>query len=328
IVSDADYLLEFKDGFTGYDETDEMFEDQFGRDLDEYDDTIRQNSLTIHRFWSKSSLNIKTIWNDNVTARQENTRDTTLQTLPSIEFDTSRLDVGNTGFYYKIDSEFRSFYRQDTIDAAIPRRKTAKVNGQRLDVYNSIFYPTRIAKAFSFEPFISLRGTAYHTDSFVDTNGDDDSLRFRGIYNLGGDLSTRLNRVFNVNSEFAEKIQHQVTPGLAYRFLPRVDQDKLPFFDSLDDIKEENKITWSLLNRFTAKKTITGPDQTSQNRYQEMGWITFFQDYDLNNEQDSANTRGRSWSDIQMEARIFPFSFLSMRTDLAWSPYETDFTTI
>ncbi|MCA1792974.1 MAG: LPS assembly protein LptD, partial [Desulfotignum sp.] len=25
---------------------------------------------------------------------------------------------------------------------------------------------------------------------------------------------------------------------------------------------------------------------------------------------------------------IFPFSFLSMRTDLAWSPYETDFTTI
>ncbi|MCF8112620.1 MAG: LPS-assembly protein LptD, partial [Desulfotignum sp.] len=328
IVSDPDFLLEFQDGITGYTASNQVFEDQFGRDLDRYDDTIRQNSLTVFRSWDQYTLNIKTLWNDNVTARRADTEDTTLQTLPSIEFDSSRMNMGTTGLYFKLDSEFRSFYRQDTIDTATTSRKTAKVNGRRLDIYNKLFYPTRLAKFFSFEPFAGLRGTAYHTDSFTDMNADDDPLRFRGIYDMGGELSTRLNRVFTAQTSFSDKIQHQVTPALSYHFLPHVDQEDLPYFDSLDDIKETNKLTWSLTNRFTAGKTIDRPDGTPIKRYRELAWIEFFQDYDIKNERDGINAQDRPWSDIWMDARIYPFSFLSLNTDLAWSPYNYHFTAL
>ncbi len=325
IVSDADYLLEFKDGFTGYDDTNKMFQDQFGRGLDEYDDTIRKNSLVIDRSWSQHALVANALWYDDVIARRADTEDTTLQTLPGLEFYALRQQIGSTGFYYAMDTQFQSFFRQDTRDMATIDRTSAKTRGQRLDVNPSVFYPMKLGKSVAFQPFIGVRGTVYHADSFIDATGDDDSLRFRGLYDLGADISTRLNRVFMLNTAFAEKIQHQVTPALGYRFLPRVDQQDLPFFDALDDIQEQNKITWSLTNRFFAKKTIAGPDQTVQNNYNELAWITFFQDYDITNDRDDAD--GRSWSDIQMETRIFPFSFLSMRTDLAWSPYDYDFTT-
>jgi len=328
VVSDPDFLLEFQDGPTGYDISNQVFQDEFGRDLDRHNSTTRENSLTIYRGWDQYSLNIKALWYDNVTARRAGTDDTTLQTLPSIEFDTSRLNVGTTGLYFKMDSEFRSFFRQDTVDTATTRRKTAKVNGRRLDIQNKLFYPTRLAKFFSFEPFVGLQGTAYHTDNFTDINGDDSSLRFRGIYDIGGELSTSLNQVFKADTTFSDKIQHQMTPGLSYHFLPRVDQEDLPFFDSLDDIEETNALTWSLTNRFTARKSIAGPDDTVINRYRELGWITFSQEYDLTTERDGQDAEGRPWSDIQVDARIYPFSFLSVNTDLAWSPYTYHFTAL
>lgn len=326
VVSDPDYLLEFREGLSGYNTSNRIFDDEFGRDLDEYDDTVRKNSLTLYRTWNNFALNIQTLWYDDVIARRTDIDDTTLQTLPSIEFDSSRLDVGTTGIYYKLDSEFRSFFRQDTIDTATRRRKTAKVNGQRLDMYHRFYYPTRLAKAFSFEPFMGLRGTAYHTDSYTDIHGEDDPFRFRGLYELGGDLSTRLSRVFTADTFFSDKIMHQITPGISYHFQPYEDQEDLPFFDRLDDIQEVNKLTWSFTNRFIARKSVTGSDDVIRNNYRELGWIKLFQDYSIKDERDNLEAEDRPWSDIQLDAIVYPFSFLSLRTDLAWSPYNYHFT--
>ncbi len=328
VVSDPDFLLEFRDGPSGYHASNRIFDDDFGRDLDEYDDTVRKNSLTLYRTWNNFALNFQTLWYDNVTARRTDMDDTTLQTLPSVEFDSSRLDIGTTGIYYKLDSEFRSFFRQDTIDTAFKQRKNAKVSGQRMDMNHRFFYPTRLARAFSFEPFIGLRGTAYHTDSYTDINGEDDPFRFRGLYELGGDLSTRLSRVFTANTGFSDKIMHQITPGIRYHFQPHEDQEDLPYFDSLDDIEEVNKLTWSLTNRFIARKSVTGSDDVIRNNYRELGWIKLYQDYSIKDERDGAAAQNRPWSDIRMDARMYPFSFLSLNTELAWSPYTRHFSTL
>ncbi|MCP4024464.1 MAG: LPS-assembly protein LptD, partial [Desulfobacteraceae bacterium] len=163
-VSDADYLLEFKDGYSGYDKTKEAFEETFGRSLDEYNDTTRKNKLTVNKIWSTYNLNMTALWYDNIVARREDTDDTTLQTLPSIEFDISKNQIGSSKFYYKLNSEFRSFYRQDTTDLL--------VNGQRTDIYPKLFMPVRLGKAFLFEPSLGVRGTAWNTKNFEDINGD------------------------------------------------------------------------------------------------------------------------------------------------------------
>ncbi|MDT8379216.1 MAG: LPS assembly protein LptD [Desulfotignum sp.] len=328
VVSDPDYLLEFKDGLTGFDNTNQIFASTFGRDLDEYDDTVRKNSLIIDRTGAQHALAVKALWYDDVTARRTGEDDTTLQTLPGIEFSAARQQLGATGLYFSMDSQLDAFFRQHIVNTRGVDRKSAEVNGQRLDINPTFYYPVKWGNAAAFHPFIRLRGTAYHTDQFTDIDGDDDTVRFRGIYELGSDLTTRLNRVFAVQTAFSEKILHQVTPGIGYRFIPDVDQDTLPFFDELDDIEESNRLNWHLTHRFIARNPVVDQDGTRINTYREMGWVKFYQDYSLLDETDGIDDENRPWSDIYMDARVYPFSFLSLSSELGWSPYTSHFNTL
>ncbi|MDD9304468.1 MAG: LPS-assembly protein LptD [Desulfobacter sp.] len=319
-ISDADYLQEFKDGFTGFDNTNTKFEEMFGRSLDEYDDTTRKNNLLVSKSWSNYNLNIQTLWYDNVTARQLDTDDTTLQTLPSIEFDASRQALGKSGLYYTLDSEFRSFYRQDTTSTL--------VNGQRADVYPKLYYPTNLGKSFFFEPYIGIRGTAWHTDKFTDVNGDDSDFRTRGLYDMGAQLSTSLNRVFVLNTDFAEKIKHEIIPKLEYAFLPTENQEDLPYFDTLDNISEKNIVTWSLTNTFTSRKKVEQPDGTTTHQYKELAWIKLYQGYDIRYERDDEDAADKPWQDINLKYELNPFTYLSSDGTLALYPYNRHFTKI
>jgi len=55
IVSDQDYLNEFSSGYSGYDASKKYFESEFGRDIDDENDSVRENSLNINKIWSVSS---------------------------------------------------------------------------------------------------------------------------------------------------------------------------------------------------------------------------------------------------------------------------------
>jgi len=321
VVSDADYLQEFQDGFTGYDATNEYFSDAFGRSLDSYDDTTRKNSLLLSKTWSSYSMSVQGLWYDDVEARQQDTTDTTLQTLPSVEFDALRQKIGDTSFYWTLDSETRSFYRQDTTDKL--------VSGQRLDIYPKLYYPTRIGKHFSFEPYLGVRGTGWHTNDFTDDYGNDDEFRFRGIYDTGASLSTTIDRVFNLDAGFAEKLKHEIIPQIDYAFRPNEVQDDLPYFDGLDRIGEQNVVTWSLTHVFTARTTLMNTDnQTQGHIYKELAWFKFYQDYDIKNERDNESASGRPWQDVKLKYELNPSGFLSSNGDIAVNPYNGHFTQV
>jgi LPS-assembly protein len=320
IVSDADYLHEFRDGFTGYDETNQYFEETFGRSLDEYDDTTRRNSLNIYKSWSNYSFNTQALWYDNIIARRENTEDTTLQTLPSIEFDAARQEIGESSLFYTLNSEFRSFYRQDTTET--------RVNGQRADFYPKFYLPLRLGKSFFFEPFVGTRGTAWYTDNFTDINGDDKGFRTRATYDMGAQLSTKINRIFTLNNSFADKVKHEIVPKLEYAFQPNIIQDELPRFDSLDRIQEKNLVTWSLTNSFIARTLFVNPDGSQSNQYREFAWVKLYQDYDIRNERDEEEEANEPWSDIKLESEFYPFQYFALDADLDWSPYNYHFREI
>ena len=328
-VSDADYLLEFKDGFTGFDATNSHFEKIFGRSLDEYDDTTRENSLLVTRTWSKYNLNIQTQWYDNVEARQQDEEDTTLQTLPSIEFDAARQKIGESNFYWNLNSEYRYFFRQDTDpEPTSTDREEKLVNGHRIDIYPKVYYPTDIGKAFFFEPFIGLRGTAWNTENYTDSSGDESDFHSRGLYDIGAELSTSVNRIFTLNNSFAEKLKHEIVPKLEYSFIPYEHQDDLPYFDTLDEIEEENLVTWSLTNTFTSRKAIKKPDGTTTNQYKELAWFKLYQDYDIRNERDGDEATDKPWQDLELKYELTPFQYLSSNGDIALDPYTRHFTEI
>jgi LPS-assembly protein len=56
IVSDQDYLNEFKKGYSGFDETKKYFLSEFGREIDDYNDPVRVNRLNIFKNWNLYSL--------------------------------------------------------------------------------------------------------------------------------------------------------------------------------------------------------------------------------------------------------------------------------
>lgn len=326
-VSDMDYLRTFGDGFSGFDNTDTAFGEMFGRDLDEDDQEIRKNSLLITKNWTSYSLNLETVWYDNVQARQTDMADTTLQTLPSVEFFAVRQPLGQTGIYYQMNSGFTSFYRQDTTDDLITG-KNAKITGQRADIHPVFYYPIKLGKSFFLEPYAGARGTLWHTDDFTDNHGDDSNDRNRGLYEMGIDLSTTLSRVFSLNTDFAEKVQHQIVPKLAYDYIPSVDQADLPYFDTLDDISETNIITWSLTNTFTSRHTITDKNGETSRVYKERFWFKLSQGYNIRDERDKEDAEDDPWQDLTLKYELNPLKYLKSDGTIAFDPNNSHFTKI
>ncbi|MDP3284434.1 MAG: LPS assembly protein LptD, partial [Desulfobacterales bacterium] len=113
VVSDQDYLHEFRDGYNGFDSTESYFNKYFGREIDNYDDPVRINRLNLSKNWSSFTLNAETRWYDNVINRRWSDTDNTLHKLPVIEFDGAKQQVSGTPFYADLDSEYTNFYRQD-----------------------------------------------------------------------------------------------------------------------------------------------------------------------------------------------------------------------
>jgi len=311
VVSDEDYLHEFKDGFTGYTQTNKYFEKEFGRSLDEYDDYTRQNKLNINKTWANYSFDVDALWYDNVRARRQDTEDTTLQTLPSIMFNASRQQVSTSKFFYTLNSRYQSFYRQDTTDTL--------VKGQRADIYPKIFLPMKLGKAFSFEPSLGIRETIWHTNDFTDIYENSDSLRTRHMYDIGATLSTKINKIFSVQNSFVDKIRHELIPKLKYAYIPDVTQDDLPFFDDVDRIEEQNLITWSLTNNFISRRASMTPEGEEKLKYRDFAYIKIYQDYDINKEKDN---EPRPFSDISLELEFNPLNFITLDMDIDWSPYD------
>ncbi|SDT84441.1 LPS-assembly protein LptD [Desulfobacula phenolica] len=314
VVSDEDYLHEFKDGFTGYTETKDYFEKQFGRSIDEYTDSIRKNRLNLNKTWSTYSLNMDALWYDNINARRQDTADTTLQTLPGIRFDASKQQILTSKFYYSLDTELRSFYRQDTT-------KTL-VNGQRADFYPKFYIPLRLGRFLHFEPSIGLRQTIWHTSEFTDIKGNSDSFRTRQLYDVGAKMSTKLIKLFDLQMKSADKLKHELIPKLEYAFTPNINQDELPAFDSLDNIQEQHLITWSLTNNFISRKSNITPKGKEISTYRDIAYIKLFQSYDINKEKDNDS---RPFSDIALDTQFFPNDFILLDMDLSWSPYDNHF---
>ena len=196
MVSDPDYLLEFGKGYSGFRKTNQYFEDEFGRSLDGDDVTLRKNQLYLSKRWSNYLFATDVLWYDNIVTKRNNQADTTLQTLPALQFNAFKQQIGASGLYYTFNSEYKSFYRKDTT--------TSLIRGHRTDLYPKIYLPRRISKSFRFEPYIGFRGTSWYTDDFTSSDGKSEKLRTRLMGDTGAQLSTKLIKVFNTDNKFAD----------------------------------------------------------------------------------------------------------------------------
>ena len=250
IVSDQDYLAEFREGPNGFNATRESFLEAFGRDLDTYDENTRTNRLNISRSWSRFSLNADVLWNDNITNRRWEETDDTLQRLPRIEFDGTKQQAFESPFYWDLASEYTYFYREDG------------ERGHRADLYPRAYLPLKWKNYLSVEPSAGWRQTTWVMD-----RREDETLNqttYRQIYDARLDVSTEFSKIMGAPVAAVDRIRHSVKPRVVYQYIPDQDQSDLPDFDTeIDRIATANTVTYSLTNTFTArqsKKPSPAPD--------------------------------------------------------------------
>ena len=330
LVSDQDYLNEFKSGYTGFDKTDSYFHRTFGRDLDDYDDSTRVNRLNLTKSWSTYNLNAEARWYDNVITRRQGGSDTTLQKLPFIEFNALKQPLLNTSSYFDLDSEYTYFFRKDG------------TKGHRVDVHPRFYLPLRYKHYFSFEPSFGVRETVWRIDEDDNSSAENDWKLHREIYDVKLDFSTEFFKIYNANGKGIKKIKHSIRPQIIYDYIPN-DPDLLlyPGFEEvIDRIEKRNVITYSITNRFTSKSRKYTAERDTQLKnnyynpyyiYREFCRFKLEQSYDINeakedNPENWANKEEkRPFSPIYGEFILNTGNYFTMRADAEWCQYESDF---
>jgi len=319
IVSDQDYLQEFKSGYTGFTETEAYFIENYGRGLDDYNDPVRLNRFNLNKNWYLYSLNAELRWYDNVINRRWEDTDTTVQYLPIVSFDGVIQQLFNSPLYFDFDSEYTYLYQEDG-----PR-------AHRVDAYPKLYLPYSFKHYFTIEPSFGVRGTAWYFAEEEYRSSDDNTL-YRGIYDFKIDLSSEIYSLFRGIGSSIDRIKHTIRPQIIYEYTPEENQDEYPVFDGLDRIDRRNLITYSITNTFTArsKENLRQTDRTSENNAIESFTRTYNpfcrfkleQSYDINkaNENDP-----EPFSPIYGELKLTPGRYISLYADAQWSHYDSDF---
>ncbi len=244
IVRDQDYLREFREGYMGYDDTNQYFRARFNRQLDDYNDPIRTNRLNLNRLWPSFSLNFEPRWNDD-TRRNGNTS-STLQRLPLISFDGSKQKISTSPFYFDLASQYDHFWR-DTGQ-----------RGQRFDIQPRLYLPFRVQNYLTIEPSAGYRQTIYRLDKTnFDDQINDDRWSHREIFDTRLELFSEIEKVFDFEGQLFEKIKHRIRPQITHEIITNSRQRGLPRFDAVDRIDESNKFTYGIINTLTSKSKTT-----------------------------------------------------------------------
>ncbi len=314
VVSDQDYLHEFKSGYYGFGETRDYFQKTFGREIDDFNESVRLNRLNLSRTWTSYSFNTDLRWYDDVIKRRDEEEDNdTLQHLPAITFDGIKHKIGGSPLYFDLTSEYIHFFRE------------YGDRGQRADLYPRLYYPKRLLNALSIEPSAGLRQTAWRIDHHETPSSDQQDTFYRTIYDLKLDMSTDFFRVFDLDVAGCDRLKHNIRPQVIYTYTPDDDQSELP--DALGDptIAAQNLITYSITNTFTARK----PKDSEKGKGADFSYHPFLrfkleQSFDIN-EHNEDKDDPQPYSDIAAELDITPGRYVSLDADASWSVYDMQF---
>lgn len=299
VVSDRDYLTEFKSGYTGFDDTDKRFLENYGRGFENRTDDTRENTLKFQRSWNGMSLEGNFLVINDV--REEKDNPTPLWKLPEINF-AGLIPIADTITSFKWDADYVNYYREDGVGA------------HRFDVRPAISTPIPLSQYLESRAELGIRNTFYIIEEYGDGDPDIDydSTDNRLLADFEMEVGSTLLRQFPLSGDTYTAFDHQVYPYVRYTYVTDVDQDDLPEFDDVDRILEENKITYGIDNFFHIY---------SDKSDREFGYLKIFQSYDFTDTND-----GNFANEVVDE----PFSDITTRllvrpTTRTYLKYETDY---
>ena len=328
VVSDQDYLIEFKDGYTGYNAALSDFRNEFSRILDAYEDPVRLNQLNIHKSGRLYAVNASLKWYDNIIARKYLAADTTLQKLPQIRVGMLKQQIGELPFYFALDTDYTYFFSQDG------------TNGHRFDIHPTVFFPKLATPYFTLAPYVGFRETMWRILSYESSAGEDGKgdQHFRHVPDFHLDFNSELNRVYRFEKETLKALKHTIYPEIRYTYIPNRTQDEYPSFGNLQDginrVDEQNQISLVITQFLTSKRLdpASGHDiDPAMPVYRRFLRFTLTQAYDIREALSDAPDEYRNGLDrrpflpLDADFELIPFSFFSISANTQWSYYDHAF---
>jgi LPS-assembly protein len=285
--------------------------------LDDYADwTIRTRRFTDSRAggvktWGAALLRTEAAYYQDLTQDQ----DFAFQVLPRLQFQ------GHQRFW------------QDRLEASIAVEgdnfyRNKGYAGQRFDLAPSVAMPFHLGPYAFGSVQVTGRETAYHMTS-QDAGSPDLTMpnlrgdRTREIVQFDANVGTRFSRAFDIGWGRMLKLQHVIEPEVSYLYVPFVDQEELPLYDSRDRINKRNLFIYGVSNRLLGKFRTTPTDSNmadgeSATEIRELARLTVTQAYDPLR---GISRKKEHYSDVDVYARLTPFPYTSFTFD---STYDVD----
>ncbi|MFT5697637.1 MAG: LPS-assembly protein [Desulforhopalus sp.] len=315
IASDEDYLSEFNSGYTGFDDTESRYIDVFGRGFDDDTETERTNSLKVLKSWSGQSF-IGQVIAINEADTDASETDTPLWTLPSADY-SGTVATGVSDITLGWDADYVNYWREDGI------------GGNRFDIHPSLSTPIPLGQYLESRAEISVRNTSYMVETYGTEEWEYDDTQNRFYADFETEVATTLERDFNFSGESGIPLRHQFRPYLKYNYLPDVDQDEIPYFDSVDEVEEENTITYGMDNVFNHVNF----GKTGLDTLADYASFTLEQSYDFSGtadddydeDEDDDDSEDTPFSDIYAKFKWYPIKLTSFAYKAYYDVYDSEF---
>jgi LPS-assembly protein len=239
----------------------------------------------------------------------------TVQKLPQVSLYGYPQTLLNTPLFYDFAVSYTNFWRREGVEA------------QRWDFLPELLLPMRVFNVLKVEPNVGFRETLYLP--YNDPTGVFNKWESRETFETGLRMSTEFYRVYEGSRENkilkafnVGKWMHTIEPTVSYTYIPRVNQDKIPFFDEVDRISYTNAVTYGFITRLLGKPW----QETREHRPQEFFKFQVTQSYSFGDpfsldeegkRRDFSNIQGQLWANFS--------PYVNARADVEFNPYDINF---
>jgi LPS-assembly protein len=240
VVSDRDYLQEFKKGIIGFDQSNSDFLALYNRGFQAETVDRRENTLQLSKVWTTTDLQTEINIIDDL--RDDPEEITPPWAVPRIAY-SGLLPFLQTPLDLTWGSEYVYYWRDEGVGA------------HRIDLFPQLNGPLAFTPYLESSYLVGLRETLYFIephDSLSEEIWNDRNFEHRTFYNILLTGATTLSRDYDLSINKYKTFRHAIRPELSYLLVQGTDQDELPILDNEDRIIEKNWLQYGLNNYFRA----------------------------------------------------------------------------
>lgn len=183
--------------------------------------------------------------------KRMNRFESVVESLPQIQLDWRNQPLGK-GIYYESQLSYANLIKRFG-------RSERNANVSRMDNFHQWLRPFKW-REFKWTPHANFRGTYYSRER------ESENDHFRLAYGLGFDLRTHYYKTFPTALDQwgleVNQLRHVIEPYVQMNSTTStVSDEKLDYFDSIDQVDDSNLITFGIENRIQTKRPVEGKMQ-------------------------------------------------------------------